>query len=162
MSRVKTHLQHQGYRGLRTELKSSLEANVGFSTDVAAGVSWRWGRINSPWWSYNPHQAEYINLGAPTASSGALGGGREFYVWAGASLKYRFYNAILQGQFRNSEVTFKRSELEPVIAEAWIGVTREFKGGYSASLFLRGRSKEIRSLTRNTPVWGGIIFSRAY
>ena len=129
---------------------------------MAAGVSWRWGRINTPWWSYNPHQAEYINLGAPTASSSGLGGKREFYVWAGASLKYRFYNAILQGQFRNSEVTFERSELEPIIAEAWIGVTREFKGGYSASLFLRGRSKEIRSLIGNTPAWGGIIFSRAY
>jgi len=162
VSRVKTHLQRQGYHGLRTELKTSVEANVGFSTDVAAGVSWRWGRINSPWWSYNPHQAEYINLGAPTASSSALGGSREFYVWAGASLKYRFYNAILQGQFRDSEVTFKRSELEPVITEAWIGVTREFKGGYSASLFLRGRTKEIRSLSGDPPLWGGIIFSRAY
>ena len=162
VSRMKTHLQHHGYRGLRTELKTSLEANVGFSTDVAAGVSWRWGRISSPWWSYNPHQAEYINLGAPTVSPSAWGGRREFYVWAGASLKYRFYNAILQGQFRESSVTFKRSELEHVIAEAWIGVTRELKGGYSASLFLRGRTREIRSLDGNTPMWGGIIFSRAY
>lgn len=162
VSRLKTHFLRQGRRGLRTELKTSLEANIGFSTDVAAGVSWRWGRINTPWWSYNPHQAEYINLGAPMTSSGASGGRREFYVWAGASLKYRFHNAILQGQFRDSEVTFERSELEPVIAEAWIGVTREFRGGYSASLFLRGRSQEIRSLSGDPPVWGGIIFSRAY
>ncbi len=162
VSRQKTHILRQGYRGLRTELKTSLEANIGFSTDAAVGLSWRWGRINTPWWSYNPHQAEYINLGAPVASSGASGGRREFYVWAGASLKYRFYNAILQGQFRDSEVTFKRSQLESVIAEAWIGVTRGFKSGFSASLFLRGRTTEISGLNGRAPVWGGIIISRAY
>ncbi len=162
VSRQKTHILHHGYRGLRAELKTSLEANIGFSTDAAVGLSWRWGRINTPWWSYNPHQAEYINMGAPVGSSPASGGRREFYIWAGASLKYRFYNAILQGQFRDSEVTFKRSELESVIAEAWIGVTRELKSGFSASLFLRGRTSEISGPFGRNPVWGGIILSRAY
>ena len=162
VSRQQTHLLHQGYRGLRTELKTSLEANIGFSTDAAVGVSWRWGQINTPWWSYNPHQSEYINLGAPVATSRASGGRREFYVWAGASVRYRFYNAILQGQFRDSEVTLKRSELEHAIGEAWIGVTRELKGGFSASLFLRGRTQEIKGLGHGAPVWGGIILSRAY
>ena len=162
LSRSKNHILHQGYRGMRTELRTSIEANVGFSTDAAVGMSWRWGRINTPWWSYNPHQAEYINLGAPVAASRTSGSRGDFYVWAGASLKFRFYNAILQGQFRDSEVTYKRSELEPVIAEAWIGVTREFKGGFNASLFLRGRTKEISGRSGGAPVWGGIIISRAY
>lgn len=162
VSRQQTHFVRYGYGDLRTELKSSLEANIGFTTDVAVGMSWRWGRINTPWWSYNPHQAEYINLGAPVSSSRTSGGRREFYVWAGAGLRYRFYNVILQGQFRDSEVTYKRSELEPVIAEAWIGVTREFKGGFSASLLLRGRTNEIRGFSGGGPAWGGIIVSRAY
>jgi hypothetical protein len=162
VSRQKTHFQRFGPRGLRGEFKTSLEANVGFSTDAAVGFSWRWGRISTPWWSFNPHQAEYINLGAPVAAAGSATGGREFYFWAGASLKYRFYNAILQGQFRDSEVTFKRSELESVIAEVWVGVTKQLKSRLSASVFLRGRTKEISGPRGRTPVWGGVIISRAF
>ena len=86
----------------------------------------------------------------------------EFYLWIGASLKYRLYNAILQGQFRDSEVTFKRSELEPGIAEVWVGVTREFNNGVSTSVFVRGRTKEISGPKGRVPVWGGVIFSRAF
>ncbi|MGD8933160.1 MAG: DUF2219 family protein, partial [Gammaproteobacteria bacterium] len=52
---------------IRHELKTSCEANVGFSTDVNASLIWRWGRINTPWWSFNPQHSEYIQLGAPLA-----------------------------------------------------------------------------------------------
>jgi len=148
----KTYFQRAGHRGLRGEFKTSLEANIGFSTDATVGLSWRWGRISTPWWSFNPHQAEYINLGAPVAATTASNGRKEFYFWAGASLKYRFYNAILQGQFRDSEVTFQRSELESLIAEVWIGVTKELKNGLSTSLFLRGRTSEIGGFRGRIPV----------
>ena len=160
VSRQKTYFQSYGRRGLRGEFKTSLEANVGFSTDAAVGLSWRGGRISTPWWSFNPHQADYINLGAPVASTTASNGRKEFYFWAGASLKYRFYNAILQGQFRDSEVTFKRSELEHLIAEVFVGVTKELRSGLSASLFIRGRTNEVSG--GRVPIWGGIIVSRAF
>ena len=39
---------------------------------------------------------------------------------------------------------FNRSELEHVIAEAWIGVTKEFSRGFSGSFFIRGRTEEIK------------------
>ncbi len=75
---------------------------------------------------------------------------------------YRLYNAILQGQFRDSEVTFSRSELEHVIGEAWIGVTKEFSRGFAGSFFVRGRTEEIKGPNERMPVWAGIILSRAY
>jgi hypothetical protein len=162
VSRQKTHFQREGRRGLRGEFKTSLEANVGFSTDAAVGLSWRWGRISTPWWSFNPHQAEYINLGAPVSAATASNGRQEFYFWAGASLRYRFYNAILQGQVRDSDVTFRRAELKPLIAEVWVGITKELSNGLSASLFVRGRTKEISGSRGRNPVWGGVIFSQAF
>lgn len=162
VSRQKTHFQPYGRRGLSGELKTSLEANIGFTTDATVGLSWRWGRLSTPWWSFNPHQAEYINLGAPVAAAASTSGRKEFYLWAGASLKYRFYNAILQGQFRDSEVAFKRSELEPIIAEVWVGVTRELRTGVRVSLFIRGRTSEISGSRGRSPVWGGVILSRVF
>ncbi len=59
--------------------------------------------------------AEFINLGSPS-DIGQLRGNGESFCWAGISLKYRFYNVMLQGQFRSSEITYGRDELEPVIA----------------------------------------------
>ncbi len=52
--------------------------------------------IDTPWWSFNPHLAEYVSLGSPVAVRHE-GGRREMYVWRGGSLWYRVYNAILQG-----------------------------------------------------------------
>ncbi len=77
-------------------------------------------------------------------------------------MKYRFYNAILQGQVRDSVVTFGRSELEHVIGEVWIGVTKEFGDGWRSSFFIRGRTEEIKGPNERQPVWGGIILSKAY
>ena len=162
VSRQKTLSLHSRPGGIGHELKTSMEGNIGFSTDVNAGLSWRGGWINTPWWSFNPHQAEYINLGSPVAEKIKRDARKEFYLWAGANIKYRFYNAILQGQFRDSAVTFDRSELEHVLAEAWIGVTKEFNRGFSGSFFVRGRTEEIKGPNARTPVWAGIILSRAY
>ena len=87
---------------------------------------------------------------------------KEFYFWFGASVKYRFYNAILQGQARDSAVTFGRSGLEHVIGEAWMGVTKEFGRGWRGSLVIRGRTEEIKGPSAREPVWGSIILSKAY
>ena len=162
VSRQKPHFRRYRPTGGGREFKSSIEGNIGFTTDINVATSLRWGRISTPWWSFNPHQAEYINLGSPIVAAAEADGRREFYVWLGINLKYRFYNAILQGQFRDSVVTFSRSELEHVIAEGWIGVTKEFRGGWRGSLFVRGRTEEIKGPNARTPVWAGIILSRAY
>lgn len=144
------------------DIKANVEANIGYSTDINAGFSGRWGRINTPWWSFNPHQAEYINLGSPVVADRLDGSKSEFYFWAGFNIKYRFYNAILQGQFRESAVSYSRDQLESFIYEAWMGVTREFATGFNASFFVRGRTAEIKGPNARKPLWGGFIFSRSY
>ncbi len=144
------------------DIKASMEGNIGYSTDINAGFSGRWGRINTPWWSFNPHQAEYINLGAPVVADRLEGSTSEFYFWAGFNIKYRFYNAILQGQFRDSVVTFSSDQLESVIYEGWTGITREFGTGLNVSFFVRGRTAEIKGPNARKPLWGGFIFSKSY
>lgn len=74
-------------------------------------------------------------------------------------LRYRLYNAILQGQFRDSDVEFSRSDLNPLIGEAWIGVTKELGNGLQVSLVFRARSRELK--VGPSPSWGGVIPRRA-
>ncbi len=117
--------------------------------------------IDTPWWSFNPHLVEYVNLGSPVAVRHE-GGRREMYVWRGGSLWYRVYNAILQGQFRESEVTFSRSELNALIAEGWLGLTVELGADFRASFLVRGRTNEIKGADRRNPIWGGLMLTRAF
>ena len=86
----------------------------------------------------------------------------ELYLWAGARLNLRLYNALLQGQFRHSEVTISNEQLQHIVAEYWLGVTSEFAEIYSASLFLRGHSDEFKGPNARGAAWVGLVFSRAY
>lgn len=155
-------VQNNIYAASQQQLKLEYEANLGFITDVNAGLSWRWGRINSPWWAFNPYQSKYMQQSTPVFSSSKAEHKDEFYLWAGARLNLRIYNALLQGQFRHSEVTVSSEDMERLVAEYWFGVTREFARKYFASIFLRGHSKEFEGPNARSAAWVGLVFTRTY
>ena len=155
-------VQNKLYSSSSQQLKLEYEGNLGYITDVNTGFSWRWGRINSPWWAFNPYQSKYMQQSMPIFSSGGSGDEDEFYLWAGARLNLRLYNALLQGQFRHSEVTVSSEDLERLVAEYWFGVTREFAKKYTASIFVRGHTDEFKGPNARSAAWVGLVFSRAY
>jgi len=155
-------VQDNIYSSKRQQLKLEYEGNLGFITDVNAGLSWRWGRISSPWWAFNPYQSKYMQQSMPVFSSNSTEGKDEFYLWAGGRLNLRIYNSLLQGQFRHSEVTVSSDDMERLVAEYWFGVTREFSKKYYASLFIRGHTDEFKGPNARSASWVGLVFTRAY
>ena len=147
--------------GTAGELTTTMRASVGYLTEASIGFATRFGDIKTPWWSYNPQIADYAEKSVPIAAS--EGNADEQYVWAGVNVRARAYNAFLQGQFRDSNVTFDRDELRPVVFEAWLGYTFATAEGWRYSYMLRGQSSEIEHGPgdRNV-VWGGLIISRSY
>ena len=143
------------------EIKTATRASLGYLTELSWGLSGRWGRIRSPWWSFNPQVSSYADKSAPMANSENTATKKELYFWAGSNIHLRLYNAFLRGQFRNSALTYKDSELERVIVESWAGITMELSHQFRASYFLRGHTKEIKQGegARNQ-LWGGLIVSR--
>ena len=154
-------LSHQGR--LSYDLRGGLEAGLGYTTDLRASLTARWGKLGSAWWSFTPHQNEYINLGQ-TLSDNALKESNtpEFYLWGGLQANYRFYNALLQGQFRHSEVSFDKDQLEPLILSAWLGVTKTFANGLGLSFVVQAQTSEIDLPDRSKAVWGGLVVSRIF
>ena len=154
-------LSHQA--SLSYDLRGGLEAGLGHTTDLRASLTGRWGKLSSDWWSFTPHQNEYINLGQ-TLSDNALQESNtpEFYLWGGLQLKYRFYNALLQGQFRHSEVSFDRDQLKPLILSAWLGITKTFANGLGLSFVAQAQTSEIDLPDRRNAVWGGLVVSRIF
>lgn len=144
------------------QLKTEYEANLGFITDINAGISWRWGRIHSPWWSFNPYQSKYIQQSMPVFSGASVENDGEFYLWAGGRLSLRIYNTLLQGQFKKSEITISNADLERLVYEYWFGVTREFFDKYYVSAFVRGMSEEYQGVNARNPLWVGLVLTRAY
>ena len=148
------------FAGGTSETSMALRASVGYLTQLTFGVATRFGEIQSPWWSYNPQLADYAEKTVPVA---AIEGSNEQYFWAGFSLHLRAYNAFLQGQFRDSAVTFSASELEPVVGEAWVGYTIACKTGWRYSYVVRAMSSEIKEGPGDRSVmWGGLTISQAF
>ncbi len=86
----------------------------------------------------------------------------EFFLWGGLNVVYRVYNALLEGQFRDSEVTYERSELNNLLGELSVGVTRELENGLRISFTVRARAPELDGADGEAPLWGGLIVSRSY
>lgn len=141
------------------EVKSTIQASAGYLTEASWSLSFRKGRIHSPWSSFNPELASYGEKSSYSSNAKAV---NERYFWAGVALKARAYNAFLQGQFRDSAVTYDHDQLNPLLVEAWAGYTFAFKQGYRISYVLRGHSSEIEEGAgdRNL-LWGGIIVARS-
>lgn len=146
----------------RHEFKVTGEANLGFATNASLGFNWRWGRITTPWWSFNPHLSDYINMGVPIVNEIGKTHAPELFIWVGGNVSYRIYNAILQGQFKESAVTFDDDEIERVGYEVSAGIACEFYDGIRVSIFGRKRSAALKQSDARAPQWGGITISKSY
>ncbi|NOX43233.1 MAG: lipid A deacylase LpxR family protein [Gammaproteobacteria bacterium] len=143
------------------EIKTARKVSVGYLTDVSWSVSGRFGRIRTPWSSFNPQNTTYAEKALPLADV-TTKPKNEFYIWAGLSMHLRAYNVLFQGQFKDSIVTYDSDELNHLVGETWLGVTSELDSGLRLSYFLRGQTSEIKKGpgSRN-PIWGGIVISRS-
>jgi len=153
-------VQDKLYASGQQQLKLEYEGNLGYVTDVNIGFSWRWGRINSPWWTFNPYQAKYMQQSMPVFSGDSAN--TEFYLWAGSRLNLRVYNVLLQGQFRHSEVTVSSADMQRLVAEYWFGASSKFAGKFTASIFLRGHTDEFKGQNARSAAWIGLVLSCAY
>jgi hypothetical protein len=144
----------------RIDVKTTVQGSVGYLTETSASVSARFGRFNSPWWGFAPELTDYMSAPVPSES---YQGGRELYVFVGARVKARAYNAFLQGQFRDSEVRYTFDEIEPLLAEAWIGVVTQILDQTQLSYALHYQTAELRTGDADRDsLWGAVQLTHAF
>jgi hypothetical protein len=137
-----------------------VQGSVGYLTETSASVSARFGNFNSPWWGFAPELTDYMAAPVPSESHQ---GGRELYVFVGARVKARAYNAFLQGQFRDSEVQYSFNEIEPLLAEAWVGVVTQILDQTQLSYALHYQTAELRSGDADRDsLWGAVQLTHAF
>lgn len=132
-----------------------LDASLGYQTNASVGLIARAGDITSNIWTvpYDP-----INRGNFLPATK----GNEWYFWAAGRARLVGYDALLQGQFRNSDVTFNTSEIERLVFEGALGLT----GGYGplqVTLAINGKSSEVKNgAADRNHYWGGLYVMYRY
>ena len=152
--------QHLLYSsGSNFEIKTTTQGSVGFITEASWSLSMRAGKIHTPWISFNPELTSYGEKSNPSDA----GRVSEHYFWTGFALKARAYNSFLQGQFKDSVVTFDSDDLNHGIAEAWVGYTVALSDGYSFTYSIRGHTSELkRGAGNRNVVWGGLLITKSF
>lgn len=140
--------------GQHWDLAGGWEANLGFQTNASIGLSARYGDKASPFWSlpYDP-----INRGAFVPSLA----NEEWYLWAAGRLRAIAYDALLQGQFRDSRVTVDGDDMRRLVWESGVGLTRGWRG-FQLTLAVNAKAGDTRlDRAPQDHVWGGLYLSWA-
>ena len=154
---ARQRLMYKSDSGL--EIKTTTQGSVGYVTEASWSLSFRAGKIHTPWISFNPELTSYGEKSVPSE----VGGVSEHYFWTGISVKARAYNAFLQGQFKDSEVTYDSDELNHGIVEAWVGYTVALAEGYSFTYSIRGHTSELKQGVGDRNVlWGGLQITKTF
>ena len=144
------------------QTKLTLAGSAGYLTEASAAISMRWGRIETPWWSFNPELGDYSPAPIAPVNGYSFGGSPETYGFVGARVKARAYNALLQGQFRHSDVRVASDDLARFQVEAWAGVTSAISD-WAVTYSVHVASREIsREPADRTLVWASLSFARAF
>ncbi len=141
----KYSLVRQQYHRVDSEhlqFTTAVGMSVGYITEAFYGTSFRVGLLRRPWWNFNVYTSNYGEKSNVTIATAQFFD--EVYFVTGANIKLRAYNSFLQGQFRDSKVTYTASEVEPIVYEGWFGVGSELSSGWRISYIVRMQSSEVK------------------
>ena len=137
------------------DLARTADLSIGYQTNASVGLAARAGRIGSPFWSlpYDP-----INRGNFVPAFGS----DEIYIWTAGRVRAVAYDALLQGQFRDSALTYGSEDLNHLVADAGVGVTAAWQG-LQLTLSANMKTSEVnRGSDDRAQWWGGIYLSTRY
>jgi hypothetical protein len=142
-----------------SQLKMTLSASAGYLSETAAAIAWRGGHLGSDWWTHSPELTDYTPAPMPRSSRNAPA---ESFFFAGVRVKARAYSALLQGQFRHSDVRVASDDVARVLGEAWVGATHSWKS-MRMTYTLRVSTREIDSgPAARTLIWGGLEVEKVF
>ncbi len=142
------------------ELKLTVAGSAGFITEGSVALSARWGRIQSPWWSFSPELGDYTSAPIAPVEQFSSQSPAEFFAFAGFRLKARGYNALLQGQFRHSDVRVQGDDLAHTLAEVWIGLATTWNDNRITYNLHYATSEMTVEPGERSLIWAGIAFER--
>ena len=108
-------------------------------------------------------QTMYVQETQPIAPPLSLDAAPEVFVFVGTRAKLRVYNAFLQGQFRQSDLTYGEGDVNKALVEVWAGVEWRNSSGWALQYLARWESAELRGGSGSRSfTWGSIEISKSF
>ena len=140
------------------DLSYTMGANLGYYTDVYAGFDLRVGfNIVAPYYAHNANPLSTVNHVNCVNCNGS-----DSYLFLSVRGRAVAYNALLQGQFRESKVEIASSDVERLLHEATAGYTQQFFDWCKLTVALNYKSKEFRGPEERSHWFGGLYISKNY
>jgi len=145
-----SHLQQYLSKPGSWDVATTWGASLGYQTNISASIAIRAGDINSSFWSlpFDP-----VNRGnfLPSAMK------NEWYLWTAYRMHLVGYDALLQGQFRNSDVTFTSDKIEKVVHDCAVGLTIG-RNNSQITLSVNAKSAELKKAQKRRHYWGSVHY----
>jgi hypothetical protein len=145
------------------QLVGGAQATAGYYTNATLLSSARLGWFSSDFWEFSPGAMGIVQQNLGTGRHRKPEG--EFFLFGGLRPRLIGYNALLQGQFKESKVTFSAGDIERLQMEWDFGAAAFVPLGRAglqfAWNFFAGRSAEFRGPESRTHSWGSafLVFS---
>lgn len=135
------------------EFSHSLDGSIGYYTNVAASGLARIGVRRTPYYAANTAPLGMANQGAGIAPAR---GRYDLYWFGGLTERIVAYNALLEGQFRHSDVRVAPANIERAVTEFQTGVAVGLPNFTLNWAILSGRTPEFRGPQARSHLWSGV------
>lgn len=159
-------LNNAATNNLKFELKHGISTDIGYYTGAHYALSFRTGWFDPRDWGYDNTPLGGSNRVQKLTQKQESSRHSEFYFLGSLQPQLSLYNALLNGQFKNSIHTLSWSETQHLLFEfnAGIGVTSRCNHNQNSVSFkikMSGHSPEFKVPTRPTRwhYWGSVELS---
>ena len=123
------------------DVKTTVQGSVGYLTETSAAISMRVGRFDTPWWSFAPELTDYIAAPVPVEARSVQS--RALLVRRRPPQGARVQR-VPAGTVSRQRREYSADEIEPLVAEAWIGVVTQLFEQTQLSYTLNYQTAEVR------------------
>ena len=133
----------------RFDISSTVGLSLGFQTNISFSGAMRFGSIKSPFWSlpFDPVNRGNFLPAKPMD---------QWYFWTALRAHLVGYDALLQGQFRDSNVTYSSDEIERLVYDGAFGFTMGL-GKSQFTFSANTKTSELKHIDR-TQTWGSVNY----
>jgi len=135
------------------DLSTAVIGNLGYQTDLGAGILLRAGNRASHFAFFEPRPAQQTSQfehAKPTQDN---------YIYLYYQITGVAYNELLQGGFRESAVTLSADQIERVVHSLALGWTMTLKSGTRLTFAQYMHSPEFKGSNSRNHYWGGFYLT---
>jgi len=137
-----------------SDISYTMSADVGYMVNAAIGMDFRWGYIGTPYYLHSSTPVSNYNYyscyGCRTYDN---------YLFLNFRLRAIVYNALLQGQFRDSRLTIDSRDIENIGFEASLGWVYSLSPEWKLTYSINYKSNEFKGSKAEDYLYGGLYLS---